>query len=73
MIVLKGTVEHQPVEFDGNTYSGADDVLFSKTAEEMIELMKSIEMLPLKVGEKLIIEAVEMSESELESIPEYNG
>lgn len=73
MIVLKGFVEELPVEFDGNIYGGQSDVLFAKTTEEMIDVMTSAEMLPLKAGEKLVIEAVEMSEEEFSLIPDYNG
>jgi hypothetical protein len=48
MIVLKGFVEELPVEFDGNIYGGQGAGLFAKTAEEMIDVMTSVEMLPLK-------------------------
>lgn len=73
MLVLKGFVEETPVEFDGKIFGGQSDVLYAKTAAEMIDTMNSVEILPLKAGEKLIIEAVEMSAEEFASIPDYNG
>lgn len=73
MIVLKGFIEETPVEFDGNIFGGQSDILYAKTAEEMIDVMTSAEMFPLKAGEKLVIEAVEMSEEEFALIPDYNG
>jgi hypothetical protein len=73
MIVVKGSIEHQPVEFDGNVYGGAGDAIVSETVEGLIDLMKGTGALPLKAGEKLIVEAVEMSQEEFASIPDYNG
>lgn len=73
MLVLKGFIEEAPVEFDGKVYGGVGDALVSETVEGLVDLLKESGALPLKTGEKLIIEAVEMSEEEFASIPDYNG
>lgn len=73
MVLIKGFIECEPTEFDGHVYGGVGNAFVAETIEELIDLMKNIKALPLKIGEKLVFEAIEMSAEEFAAIPDFNG
>ncbi len=73
MQIIKGFIECEPTEFNGQVYGGAGNILFAETIDELIDLMQNAKIIPLKIGEKLVFEAIEMSCEEFATIPDYNG